>query len=123
MTARLATWPRHLARVAASGQRWPEFATNEKTPRRGERGAFGRKPAWVLPVGGELAALGLLEPGGAKHQAQKQAVLRMEFRKFLGAFIKVPCQIVRAGRRLIYRVLSYNPHLPAFIRLCRVLRC
>jgi len=70
-------------------------------------------------------ALWLPEDGrwSAKHQAQKQAVLRMEFRTFLNAFIKVPCQIVRAGRRLIYRVLSYNPHLPVFFRLCRVLRC
>ncbi len=58
-----------------------------------------------------------------KHQAEKHRVLRMEFRTFLNAFIKVPCQIVRAGRKLIYRVLSYNPHLPVFFRLATVLRC
>jgi hypothetical protein len=58
-----------------------------------------------------------------KHQAQKHRVLRMEFRTFLNAFIKIPCQIVRSGRKLIYRVLSYNPHLPVFFRLSTVLRC
>jgi hypothetical protein len=58
-----------------------------------------------------------------KHRTEKQRVLRMEFRTFLNAFIKIPCQIVRAGRKLIYRVLSYNPHLPVFFRLSKVLRC
>jgi hypothetical protein len=58
-----------------------------------------------------------------EHRAQKQEVLRMEFKTFLNAFIKIPCQIVRAGRRLIYRVLNYNPRLPVFFRLCRALRC
>jgi hypothetical protein len=57
------------------------------------------------------------------HQADKHRVLRMEFRTFLNAFIKIPCQIVRSGRKLIYRVLSYNPHLPVFFRLSTVLRC
>ncbi|NLH41804.1 MAG: hypothetical protein GX448_08190 [Planctomycetes bacterium] len=58
-----------------------------------------------------------------RHQEQKQQVLRMEFRTFLNAFIKIPCQILRAGRRLVYRVLQYNIHLPVFFRLCTVLRC
>ncbi len=58
-----------------------------------------------------------------KHQAEKQRVLRMEFRTFLNAFIKIPCRIVRSGRKLIYRVLSCNPHLPVFFRLSTVLRC
>jgi hypothetical protein len=58
-----------------------------------------------------------------KHAAEKHRVLRMEFRTFLNAFIKIPCQIVRAGRKLIYRVLSYNPNLPVFFRLTTALRC
>jgi len=58
-----------------------------------------------------------------KHQAEKHRVLRMEFRTFLNAFIKIPCQIVRSGRKLIYRVLSYNPQLPLFFRLSTALRC
>jgi len=47
----------------------------------------------------------------------------MEFRTFLNAFIKIPCQILRTGRRLVYRVLHYNIHLPVFFRLCTALRC
>jgi hypothetical protein len=58
-----------------------------------------------------------------RHQAQKQRVLRMEFRTFLNAFIKIPCQIVRTGRQRVYRVLHYNEHLPVFFRLCAALRC
>jgi hypothetical protein len=58
-----------------------------------------------------------------KHQEEKRRVLRMEFRSFLNAFINIPCQIIRSGRKLIYRVLSYNPHLPVFFRLATVLRC
>lgn len=46
--------------------RWPELATdatNKKTPRRLRRGALGRNPGWGLAVGGEVAAIGLLETG------------------------------------------------------------
>src|SRR5690606_9842580 len=39
------------------------FTSWEKTPQRGERGALRRKPVAALAVGGELAALGLLEAG------------------------------------------------------------
>ena len=58
-----------------------------------------------------------------KHKAEKRRVLRMEFRSFFNAFVNIPCQIVRSGRKLIYRVLSYNPNLPVFFRLCTALRC
>jgi hypothetical protein len=58
-----------------------------------------------------------------KHRAEKHRALRMEFRTFLNAFIRIPCQIVRSGRKLIYRVLRYNPHLPVFFRLSTALRC
>jgi hypothetical protein len=32
-------------------------------------------------------------------------------------FILVPAQIVRTGRRLIYRLLAWRPELPIFFRL------
>ena len=50
----------------------------------------------------------------------------MEFKTFLNAFMCVPCQIVRQGRRLIYRLLSWNPWQWLFLRAVeavRVLRC
>jgi len=36
-------------------------------------------------------------------------VLKMEFKTFRNALIRLPCQIVQTGRRLIYRLLSWNP--------------
>ncbi len=53
----------------------------------------------------------------AKHEAEKRTLLRMEFATFRAAFIDMPCQIVRGGRRLIYRMLSWNPWQDAFLRL------
>jgi Transposase DDE domain group 1 len=53
----------------------------------------------------------------AKHKAEKQTLLRMEFATFCAAFIQMPCQIVRGGRRLIYRLLSWNPWQQVFLRL------
>ena len=47
----------------------------------------------------------------------------MEFRTFISAFIKLPCQIVRTGRKLVYRVLAYSRNLSLFFRLCDALRC
>jgi len=58
-----------------------------------------------------------------RHRAQKQWVLRLEFKAFVNAFVRLPCQLVRTGRRLVYRLLSWNPHLPIFFRLLDRLRC
>lgn len=52
-----------------------------------------------------------------KHRAEKQALLRMEFRTFCAALIEMPCQIVRGSRRLVYRLLSWNPWQGVFLRL------
>jgi DDE family transposase len=53
----------------------------------------------------------------AKHQAEKRTLLRMEFATYCAAFIQMPCQIVRGGRRLIYRMLAWNPWQGVFLRL------
>jgi len=78
--------------------------------------------AWTLKA---WAALLLpVEPRKREeHEAERRTWLRMEFKTFLNAVMQVPCQIVRQARRTIYRVLHWNPHLPAFFRLCHVLRC
>jgi hypothetical protein len=54
---------------------------------------------------------------GARHQTEKRAILRMEFATFRAAMIEMPCQIVRSGGRLIYRLLSWNPWQGMFLRL------
>jgi hypothetical protein len=51
-----------------------------------------------------------------KHKAQKERVLRMEFKKFRNFFIMVPCQIVKTGRKLVYRLLGWNEYLDVFFR-------
>lgn len=51
-----------------------------------------------------------------KHGAEKRAVLRMEFRTFRNAFLRLPTQIVRQGRQTIYRLLGWNRWLAVFLR-------
>jgi hypothetical protein len=58
-----------------------------------------------------------------RHQEEKEWVLRLEFKAFLQAFVRLPCQIVRGGHRLVYRLLSWNPYQRIFWRLVSVLRC
>jgi len=56
----------------------------------------------------------------------RRRTLRMEFRRFLHEFIALPCQILRSGRRLIYRILCYRESLEAFFETfdaIRRLRC
>jgi hypothetical protein len=42
-------------------------------------------------------------------------IIKMEFRRFLNSIMLIPCQIVRTGRRVIYRVLTYNRWLLDFL--------
>jgi hypothetical protein len=65
------------------------------------------------------------EPGRwqAKHRAAKLWVLRIEFKTFVNAFVRQACQVVRTGRKLVYRLLAWNPYQPIFFRLLSVLRC
>jgi hypothetical protein len=57
------------------------------------------------------------------HQEQKRWVLGLEFKTFVQAFVRLPCQLVRTGRKLVYRLLSWNPYQPILFRLLAVLRC
>jgi hypothetical protein len=56
--------------------------------------------AWSLKVW-----LALVQPGSAR----TRELLTMEFKTFLSAVMLLPCQIVRAGRQLLYRLLRWNP--------------
>jgi len=72
--------------------------------------------AWSLKA---WAALLLPEHGrwSGKHRAEKRSLLRMEFSTFCVAMIQVPCQIVRTSRRIVFRLLSWNPWQGVFLRL------
>jgi hypothetical protein len=81
---------------------------------------------WAYMVMASLAwnlkawwALWLPEKGrwAKKHREEKRRVLTMDFRTFVNYFLKIPCQIVRTGRRLVYRLLSWNPWLGVFRRM------
>jgi Transposase DDE domain group 1 len=72
--------------------------------------------AWSLKAWSALLAP--VTPRHAdKHKAEKRTLLRMEFATYCAAFIQMPCQIVRSGRRVVYRFLSWNPWQAVFLRL------
>jgi hypothetical protein len=77
--------------------------------------------AWTLKA---WFALLLPDTGrwGEPYTAEKRTVLRMEFRTFQQAFIAMPCQIIRAGRRIVYRLLAWNPWQRVFLRGVEALR-
>lgn len=82
--------------------------------------------AWTLKA---WFALMLPETGrwADRHRAEKQSVLKMEFKRFCNAFLRVPCQIVRQAGRIVYRLLAWNPWQHVFLRavdeLRRPMRC
>ncbi len=72
--------------------------------------------AWSLKA---WSALLLPEQGRwkEKHAEEKRKLLRMDFTTFRNAMINVPAQIIRAGGKLVYRLLSWNPWQSVFFRL------
>jgi hypothetical protein len=69
--------------------------------------------AWSLK-----AWLALLQP----RPADRQSLLTMEFKKFLQEVVLLPCQVLRAGRRLVYRLLQWNPWVGVLCRTVEVVR-
>jgi hypothetical protein len=71
--------------------------------------------AWTLKA---WFALCLPDTGrwAARYAAEKAAVLRMEFKAFLHAFLLIPVQVVRTSRRLVFRLLAWNPWQAVLLR-------
>jgi hypothetical protein len=71
--------------------------------------------AWTLK-----AWFALLLPSSprwhAQHEAERDRVLRMEFRTFLNRLMLVPTQVIRTGRRLVFRFLAWRPDLHILVR-------
>lgn len=68
---------------------------------------------WAYLVIGSLAWnikawAGLLLP----KQLGARSILLLEFRRFLNELVLLPCQILRSGRRLIFRLLAVNRWVP-----------
>ena len=78
--------------------------------------------AWTLKAW--WALLLPVSPGRWRdtHREEKRRVLRMEFKAFAHAFVAIPCRVVRTGRRIVLRLLGWNPHLKTFFRLLAELR-
>lgn len=76
--------------------------------------AWSLKAWWglMLPEASGQGALKELARNAAAKEArasQKRDVLRMEFKRFVAAVVRLPCQVIKSGRRLLYRLLSYSP--------------
>lgn len=53
----------------------------------------------------------------AQHLEQRRRLLSMDFRTFVAAMIHIPCQIIKAARRIRYRFLAWNQWQFALFRL------
>jgi len=77
--------------------------------------------AWSLKA---WATLVLPETGRWRdlHQEEKRKLLRMDFSTFRAAMMRIPAQILSTGRRIVYRLLAWNPWQHVFFRLLDQLR-
>lgn len=77
--------------------------------------------AWSLK-----AWMALTLPHDGRHaeslRAERMKLLKMEFTTFRRAFMAIPAQVVKTSRKLLLRLLSWNPWQPAFFRLLDQLR-
>jgi hypothetical protein len=64
--------------------------------------------ALVLPEGGRWSE---------KYREEKRRLLRMDFATFRHAMVSVPGQIVHTGRKIVCRLLAWNPWQHVFFRL------
>ena len=74
--------------------------------------------AWNLKI---WLGLSITESGPPsareKRRAEKNRIVRMDFRTFCQALIQIPAQILTSGRQLIYRFLTWTPRLETFFRV------
>ena len=78
--------------------------------------------AWTLK-----AWCGLLLPATPgryheRHRGQGREIVRMEFATFVNGLMRLPCQIVKGGRRIVYRLLSWNRWAGVLVRLADAAR-
>jgi Transposase DDE domain group 1 len=72
--------------------------------------------AWNLKAWLALS-LAVQGRGQAEQRVQKQKLLGLEFRTFVNYLLRLPAQVVKTGRRIVVRLLAYNPWLPVLFRL------
>jgi len=52
-----------------------------------------------------------------QHSQQQQTLLRMEFRGFVDRLLRIPAQIVRTARRVVYRIIGHGDDIDLFMRM------
>lgn len=69
--------------------------------------------ALVLPARGRWKS---------RHAEEKQTVLKMRFRTFVQRMMMLPAQVLTTGRRLVVRLLDWNPWRHVFFRAIEAVR-
>jgi hypothetical protein len=72
--------------------------------------------AWSLKAWAALL-LSISPRWRVKHRREQQSVLRMDFRGFVNQFINIPAQIIKTGRRVIFRLIGFSPQMHLFFRM------
>ena len=50
------------------------------------------------------------------------AIIRMEFKRFLNTFIRIPCLIIKTGGRIRYKIVGYNDKLKHIIKFSEMIK-
>jgi hypothetical protein len=115
-----------IAALAWSLKAWTALLLPDDPPakRRGKKKSRGEKSrgkrgraAKASKSTHSTASASHTRSSPAQRGGAKQTLLRMEFATFRQAIINLPAQIVRGGRRIVYRLLSWNPWQAALFRL------
>jgi hypothetical protein len=78
--------------------------------------------AWTFKAWAALLVPAPRGPWHNRYEAERQTLLKMEFKRFANSLINLPCQIVRTGRKIVYRLLSWNPWVQVLLRLSEAMR-
>jgi hypothetical protein len=78
--------------------------------------------AWTLKAWLGLSLPVKAGPHRERHEEQKQGLLKMEFKRFVNGLMRLPCQIIKQGRKTIYRLLSWNPWQRVLLRAVEALK-
>jgi hypothetical protein len=57
-----------------------------------------------------------------RRREHRDELLAMEFRRFLNGLVRIPVEIITAGRRIVYRILGYNQWIYTFLKTFDMIR-
>ena len=78
---------------------WAYRVASGSSGKAARRGMVIASLAWSLK-----AWMGLVQP----RDADRDDLLRMEFKRFRNYLLRIPCRVVRTARRLLVRILGYT---------------